>query len=339
MKVAISPSQKGYRSAPGLFRGQLVESHDSPERLEALLAIVTDGGYTVCEAPTISRSLLESVHDVDFLQFLEHGPEEWHTLSGSTAPLMPNIFPTRHFPSRKTPHPLAKAGYYLGDTVTPLAGDTWAAIHGSASAAAHAAELVLAGDLSAYALCRPSGHHAHTDMAQGFCYLNNAAIAAAVARSKHQRVAIIDIDVHHGNGTQQIFYDRPDVLVISLHADPAVAYPFFVGHEDEKGEGAGEGFNINIPLPKDTGDAVYLNELDRALEKIRSFDPGMLVVSLGLDAHEADRLGIFKLTNSGFEEIARRIKAVGVPTVLIQEGGYTIPVIGSSLKAVLGTFR
>lgn len=303
------------------------------------MAVLADSGYTFCEAPPVAKCLLESVHDEDFLHFLKHGPAELRALTGSTAPLMPNIYPTRHLASGKPTHPLAKAGYYLGDTVTPLVTDTWAAVSGSAAAAAHATQLVMDGDDAAYALCRPSGHHAHKDMAQGFCYLNNAAIAATLARTRHKRVAIIDFDVHHGNGTQQIFYDRSDVLVASLHADPTIAYPFFAGHADENGQGAGTDFNLNVPLPAGTGNAAYLIELDPVLEKVKVFEPDMLIVSLGLDAHEADRLGLFKLTNDGFEEIAKRIKSMGLPTVILQEGGYTVPVIGSTLSTFLGVFR
>lgn len=293
MKVAISSSQKDYQSPPGLFRGKLTESHYSPARSEALMAVVADSEYQFSEAPLVTRSLLASVHDADFLHFLQYGCQDWHDTSGSTAPLMPNIYPIRHFTARKPQNPLAKAGYFIGDTLTPLADNTWAAVTGSAAAATHATQLVMDGDSAAYALCRPSGHHAHRDMAQGFCYLNNAAIAATLARSRYNRVAIIDIDVHHGNGTQQVFYDRSDVFVASLHADPAMAYPFFVGYPDERGEGAGEGFNLNVTLPGGTSDAVYLAEFDRVMKAVRSFAPGILIISLGLDAHEADKLGIF----------------------------------------------
>lgn len=338
MKFAVSSFQRGYRSPPGLFRGQLVESHDSPERLEALLEMVLAEGYELREAPEIRLSLLEDVHDADFLAFLENGPADWRKLSGSDAPLMPNIYPTRHVPARLPAHPLGKAGFYLGDTVTPLTDNTWSAVKGSASAAAHATQLVLDGENAAYALCRPSGHHAHRDMAQGFCYLNNAAIAATLARSRYGKVAIIDVDVHHGNGTQQIFYERSDVFVASLHADPASCYPFFVGYNEETGAGAGAGYNLNVTLTAGTGDAAYLAELDKVIEKTRAFSPEILIVSLGLDAHESDRLGILKLTTAGFEEIARRLKKLGLPTVLIQEGGYTISAIGPTLKAFLAVF-
>lgn len=339
MRAVVSSSQRGYRSAPCFFRGKLIESQDTPERLEAFVSVIHDQGYELIDAPAIPDSLLESVHDRDFLAFLRDGPELWKKIAPEAPALMPNVYPTRHFPSRIPDHILGKAGYYLGDMGTPLTPETWNAAVGSAASAAHAARLVIDGERVAYSLCRPSGHHAHKDMAQGFCYLNNAAIAATVARTRHDRVAIIDVDVHHGNGTQHIFYDRSDVLFCSLHSEPDLTYPFFIGHADETGTGAGAGYNLNIPLKVGTGDSVYLSALDTALERIRLFDPGALIVSLGLDAHESDRLGSLKLTTNGFAGIAHRLADLGLPTVLLQEGGYTVSDLATTLKTVLAIFE
>ena len=339
MRAVVSPSQRGYRSAPCFFRGNLIESQDTPERLEAFVGIVREMGLDLVEPPVIADSLLKSVHDPAYLEFLAEAPHRWHeTMPGMTS-LMPNIYPTRHFPARKPRHFLAQAGYHLGDMVSPLTAETWGAALGSASSAAHAASLVLAGEPVAYSLCRPSGHHAHSDMGQGFCFLNNAAIAATVARTRHARVAVIDIDVHHGNGTQHIFYGRDDVFFTSLHSDPDMTYPFFTGYADEAGTGRGEGFNLNLPLPVGSGDAAYLSALDIAVDRIRRFDPGFLVVSLGLDAHESDLLGSLKVTSDGFPEIARRLAALRLPTVLVQEGGYTVSQINTVLGSVLSVFE
>jgi acetoin utilization deacetylase AcuC-like enzyme len=197
---------------------------------------------------------------------------------------------------------------------------------------------VLGGAPVAYGLCRPPGHHAYADMAGGFCYLNNVAIAAQFMRRERARVAIIDIDVHHGNGTQGIFYERPDVFFASLHADPGNYYPFFAGYAEERGAGAGRGANLNLPLAHGSGDAAFLAALDDALAAIAGFAPEALLVSLGFDASAEDPLGILKVTTSGFAEAGRRIAARRLPTVLIQEGGYMSAVLGDNLAQFLAGF-
>lgn len=339
MRAVVSSSQRGYKSAPCFFRGNLVESQDTPERLEAFVAVVREMGFDLVEPPVIADPLLKSVHEPAYLEFLAEAPGRWPEMLPGMTSLMPNVYPTRHFPARKPRHFLGQAGYHLGDMVSPLTAETWGAALGSASSAAHATSLVLAGEPVVYSLCRPSGHHAHADMGQGFCFLNNAAIAATLARTRHARVAVIDIDVHHGNGTQHIFYDRDDVFFCSLHSEPDMTYPFFAGYADEVGTDRGEGFNLNLPLPIGSGDTTYLPALDIALERIRRFDPGFLVVSLGLDAHESDVLGSLKITSDGFAEIARRLTALRLPTVLIQEGGYTVSQINNVLSSVLSIFE
>jgi acetoin utilization deacetylase AcuC-like enzyme len=187
-------------------------------------------------------------------------------------------------------------------------------------------------------LCRPPGHHAGSDLVGGFCYLNNAAIAAQVLRGEHECVAILDVDVHHGNGTQDIFYERDDVLTVSLHADPVRFYPFFWGAADERGRGEGEGFNLNLPLPRGTGGDEYLAALDQALGAIDDFGPGALVVALGLDAFVDDPLAGLGLTTKDFGRVGARIRSLGLPTVLVQEGGYPSDELGENLVAVLGAF-
>ena len=196
-----------------------------------------------------------------------------------------------------------------------------------------------AGEDSVYALCRQPGHHAFRDVAGGFCFLNNSAIAAAHLRLRHERVAILDVDVHHGNGTQGIFYDRPDVLTVSIHADPASYYPYVWGYAHERGEGAGLGTNLNIPLPLGTGDEGFLAALDVAAKSIRAFAPGALVVALGLDASEHDPLAGLAVTTEGFHRIGAAIARLGLPTVLVQEGGYLSDILGTNLTAVLAGFE
>jgi acetoin utilization deacetylase AcuC-like enzyme len=199
--------------------------------------------------------------------------------------------------------------------------------------------MVLDGEDAVYALCRPPGHHAFRDVAGGFCFLNNSAIAAAHLRLRHERVAILDVDVHHGNGTQGIFYERSDVLTVSIHADPAFYYPYVWGYAHERGAGEGLGTNLNIPLALGTKDDGYLAAFDAAARTIRAFAPGALVVALGLDASEHDPLAGFAVTTEGFRRIGAAIAQLGLPTVLVQEGGYLSDILGTNLTAVLAGFE
>jgi acetoin utilization deacetylase AcuC-like enzyme len=252
--------------------------------------------------------------------------------------VIPNVHPGGHgngYPESV----VGQAGHHMADTACPLAAGSWPAIVASADTAVHAARLVQQGAPAAYALCRPPGHHAFADMAGGFCYLNNSAIVATDLRRHAARVAVLDVDLHHGNGTQGIFYRRADVLTVSIHADPAHFYPFFWGYASERGEGAGEGYNYNLPLPLGSGDEPFLAALERGLSEVRAFAPEALVLALGLDAFEGDPLAGLKVTTRGFEEICRRVGALKLPTVLVQEGGYPSPELGQNLVASLKGFE
>src|SRR5271170_2681820 len=321
-----------------LVRGTLQPSAEQPERADRLLAAARRGGHAIAAPDALPDGAVEAVHGAAYLGFLRDGPAAWAALPGASDEIMPNIHPNRHMAGRPTGI-VGLAGQHQADTACPVGAGTYEAARAAAACAAHATNAVLGGARVAYALCRPPGHHAFADMAGGFCYLNNIAIAAELARQTHPRVAILDIDVHHGNGTQGIFYDRPEILFVSLHADPRSYYPFFAGYADERGTGTGIGANLNLPLPHGTGDAVYLEALARGLAAIRAFAPGLLLVSLGFDASEHDPLGVLKLTARGFAEIARRIAALGVPTVLIQEGGYLSDHLGGLLATFLGSFE
>ena len=225
--------------------------------------------------------------------------------------------------------------FIRADTACPISAGSWEAIYWSAQTALSAADLMLAGEAAVYALCRPCGHHAFRDLAGGFCYLNNSAIAAQWLLQNGLRPAILDVDVHHGNGTQGIFYQRSDVLTISLHTDPGNYYPFFWGYASERGEGSGLGYNINLPLPQGTGDADYLKKLQDALSYIRAFGANILIVALGLDAYEKDPLQGMAITTAGFAQIGSAISATGLPVLLIQEGGYLCDELGDNLTSVL----
>jgi acetoin utilization deacetylase AcuC-like enzyme len=227
-------------------------------------------------------------------------------------------------------------GYYSFDTSSPIFEHTWDVAYWTAQTAVSAAALVFTGsERMAYGLCRPPGHHAAANLFGGFCYLNNAAIAANWLVQQGQRVAIVDVDYHHGNGTQAIFYQRNDVFVTSLHADPLNEYPFYWGYADEFGAGAGHLYNYNYPLPPGTTEERYLRTLDEALERVRLYVPDTLVISLGVDTAENDPLGTFRLTTDSFRKIGARLAALDLPTIVIQEGGYLYEQLGANVVAFL----
>ena len=235
---------------------------------------------------------------------------------------------------------MAQAGWHMIDASAPVSADTWESAKWSAWSAVHAAELVLLGESAAYALCRPPGHHAGAETAGGFCYLSNSAIAASALRKQYDRVAILDVDLHHGNGTQDIFYERGDVLTVSIHADPVRFYPFFWGYADETGAGAGEGCNLNLPLARGSNDAAFMDALSGALGKVQSFKPDALVIALGLDAYEGDPIAGLAVTTGGFARIGEAIGAAfRLPTVIVQEGGYPCDALATNLSSFLGGYE
>ena len=261
---------------------------------------------------------IRAVHDDDYVTYLA-------TVCEGLEPgkaVYPYVFPVRR-PDQKPRDLATRAGYYCIDTFTPLSRSAYAAARAAVDCAVTAADLVSRGDQLVYALCRPPGHHAERRVYGGFCYFNNAAVAAH-RLSARGRVALVDIDFHHGNGSQDIFYHRDDVLVVSLHGHPSYAFPYFSGFEDERGHGAGLGFNRNYPLPEGVDDAQYLEALEQALRDVRAFRPSWLVVSLGVDVMRGDPTGSFVLTTHGMRRIGQALGRVGVPTLVVQEGGYSL---------------
>jgi acetoin utilization deacetylase AcuC-like enzyme len=231
-------------------------------------------------------------------------------------------------------------GHYSLDAGAPFVPGTWAAVKASHDCALTAAALVAGGARAAFALCRPPGHHAGRSFAGGYCYINNAAVAAEWLRGRgHGRVAVLDVDYHHGNGTQAIFYDRADVFVANIHADPRVEYPFFLGHADERGMGAGEGFNLNLPLPHGTDWSGFAPALDRACDAIAAFGATAVVVSLGVDTFGGDPITRFRLTSADYPLMGARIAALGLPTLFVMEGGYAVAEIGVNAVGVLTGFE
>jgi acetoin utilization deacetylase AcuC-like enzyme len=283
------------------------------------------------------------VHTPEYLDFLEHIYERWQRIPDASPEVIPNIHPQARGASLGVggypASAVGQAGYHMADTACPIGEGTWEAACLSADTALQAAAFLAEGEREAYALCRPPGHHAYADMAGGFCYLNNCAIAGQYLRQRMGNVAILDVDLHHGNGTQGIFYDRDDVLTVSLHADPVRFYPFFWGHADERGSGRGLGCNLNLPLPRGTRGDTYAKALQKALQRISAFGPAALVVALGLDAHEEDPLAGLALETADFAAIAKTIGGLGLPTLLVQEGGYLTPALGENLKSFLAGFE
>ena len=318
-----------------LVKGKMRDSTEQPERAQRLLAALQRCKINVVEPDTYAETHIQAIHNTDYLDFLQHGYRQWQELPDPSTEVIANVHPLR----RRKNYPtsiVGRAGWHMADTACPLGEHTWQAARASANVALSATQLVLSGkEHLAYALCRPPGHHAYADLAGGFCFLNNVAIAAQFARRTHERVAILDVDVHHGNGTQDIFYERSDVLTVSMHADPSDFYPFFWGYDNETGEGSGEGYNLNIPLEKHSDDAVFLQALNGAIEKIQEFDPGILIIALGLDASEADPLRGLSVTTDGFNQVGKTIAKAGFPTVFVQEGGYLSDLLTDNLAAVL----
>lgn len=322
-----------------VFRlGTWIAQPDRAERYRIFLAAARQGGHRIEEAPACGLEPILRVHDPDYVAFLQTAHARWRALPGAGPDAIPNVHPT-HRMHRRPGNFLAELGWYSNSTSCAIGPDTWTSIYASARSAVAAADRVGGTGETAYALCRPPGHHAYPDLMTGACYLNNAAIAAERLRMHHPKVAVLDIDVHHCNGTQHIFWTRPDVFVASVHCDPRDAAPFYAGHEDEMGDGAGRGANLNIPLPHGTVDIGFLTGVERALSAIQAFAPGALVVSLGFDASEHDPTQTFKVTIEGFATAAWLIRALGVPTLLVQEGGYLNPYLGANLGAFLGAFE
>ncbi len=316
---------------------------ETPQRVEVILAALAAAGLgPPVDAEDHGLGPIRAVHDADFLAFLQGAFEGSRSVLADDSPLWPDGYHAvrgwRHRPAGWQ----QQAGYYAIDRDCPILAGTWDAAYWSAQAALSAADRVLAGQAAAYALCRPPGHHASASQYGGYCYLNNAAIAARhLQAASAARVAIVDIDYHHGNGTQEIFYADPTVYVCSLHADPDQEYPYFWGGAAELGDGPGRGCNRNWPLPAGVDDAVYLATLDEALASVAAFQPAHLVISAGFDLVQGDPSATtrgFSVTPEGLERIGGRLAALGLPTVVVQEGGYQLDRLGELAVRFLRQF-
>jgi acetoin utilization deacetylase AcuC-like enzyme len=338
MQIIYSEKHQLHNTAQVTYEGQPFETEELPARAELILEAVRAAGLGPVVPPTDHGfDPILAVHDAEFVLFLQTVYAEQAASFGTEDPVFTWTFATRQ-PMRKPESLLGLKGYYCFGWGTPVLEGTFEAAYWSAQSALSGADLILEGERAVYALCRPPGHHAAADLYGGFCYLNNAAIAARYLGRDLSRVAVLDIDYHHGNGTQSIFYRDPAVLFCSLHAHPDEDYPFYWGGADETGEGPGEGTNHNWPLTRDTDDAGYLLALDGALSVIRTFAPDCLVLSAGFDTIDGDPVGCFKVTRQGFLEVGRRIAGLGLPTLIVQEGGYLLERLAADAIALLQTF-
>lgn len=338
MKAFLDPRQHLHDPRHFMANGKVLKNPEQPRRIEVLKAGAEAAGYRFESPNDHGTGPIAALHSPEYLTFLKTIHNRWKRIPDASNEVIPNIHPDR----RSASYPrsaVGQAGFHQADTACPISAGTWEAAYWSAQSALSAADAVMAGAGAAYALSRPPGHHAFGDLAGGFCFLNNSAIAAEWLLRHGKRPAILDVDVHHGNGTQGIFYNRADVLTVSLHADPIRFYPFFWGHDHERGAGDGLGYNLNLTLARGTGDDDYLNALAAALERIALFGADVIVVALGLDAHENDPLKGLAVTTLGFARIAAAITKIGIPQVLVQEGGYLSADLGNNLGAFLGGLR
>ena len=334
MRCFFDPRQLGHAPALELHNGGFMPYAETAARAKSILSAI---GRTECPQDHGEAPLLRT-HPADYLDFLKSAHRDW-VEAGRTGDAFPYAFPV----VRRRPLALyridARLGRFAMDACSPIAAGTWEAAYWNAQTVLSAMDAVLGGESSAFALCRPPGHHAGSDYAGGYCYLNTAAIAAeaAIAAGKN-RIAILDVDYHHGNGTQDIFYARGDVLFISIHADPATDYPFYWGHADETGEGEGEGATLNLPLPRGTTMARFGRALDAALDRIAAFTPDLLICSYGADTYAGDPISHFSIETADYALMALRIASLGLPTLIVMEGGYAVGDLGSNVAAFLSGF-
>jgi len=306
------------------------ETKDTPQRVERIrAALASDQRFTYTTAQRFPDSLLARLHPYhDFIKKTSSAAKR------NGEEIYPDLFPGEGARLQRKIHPLW-GGLWCTDAVTPIMGRTYEVAKGSAEAAMTGAQMLLRGRVrEVYALCRPSGHHAGPRVFGGYCYFNNSATAAEML-APTGKVAILDIDYHHGNGTQEFFEERRDVLTVSIHGDPAREYPYFWGYRSERGIGQGEGFNLNIPLPLGSGDEAYLKAVDRAMRAIRRFRPAFFVIGAGFDTHDLDPIGGFKLSTDVYREVGRRVGAVACPVLVCQEGGYNLDVLGTCVLRFL----
>ncbi|MES9902544.1 MAG: histone deacetylase family protein [Sedimenticola sp.] len=337
MEVILSKDHLAHFPSGEIFDGRLVRPFECPERWHHIVSALNREGFSHQSSPNQPDSeKICAVHDKKYIDFLKTCWDKW-TSAGYTGDAIPTISPVRGLRRDRIPdHINGKLGYYALASETSITAGTWQAAQAAAAIAQAGQQRISSGASSAFALCRPPGHHASANQFGGYCFLNNAAIAAqGMLIDGADRVAILDIDFHHGNGTQSIFYNRSDVLFVSLHGNPKGAFPYFLGYADETGEGLGEGTNLNLPMGKGTMFDVWAKSLAVGLKAITEYQPDALVVSLGVDTFKDDPISFFCLTSDNYLTIGQLIADLGLPTLYVMEGGYAVEEIGINTVNVL----
>lgn len=335
MKNFYAPQQTLHAPALELQNGEMVPYAETAKRVAAILDAI---------APPIppedyGLAPIAAIHDAGYLDFLQTAFPRWKE-AGRPGDAFPYVFPVRGRRPLDLSRIDADLGQYAYDCGTPVSAGTWETAYWNAQTALAGLNAVLASSGTHFALCRPPGHHAGADYMGGYCYLNNVAIAAQSALDQGAtRVAVLDVDYHHGNGTQDIFYERADVLTISLHADPKMDYPFYWGHSDETGAGKGAGANLNLAMPRGTRWPAYREELSRGLEAVTRFKPDLLIVPYGADTYRGDPISFFDIETGDYEHMARDISALGLPTLITMEGGYALDALGANVASFLSGFH
>ncbi len=340
MKTIFTEKHNLRNAKTELDGGQLVEPFERPSRAKYIINRIKEVELgAILEPKDFGFDIIHKIHDRDYVDFMQVAWQEWQD-EGMLGEAIASTWPARRMSSRIPQNIDGKLGYYAMAAETSINEGTWEAAYWAAQVALTGAEEVQSGEVGVFALCRPPGHHCALDMYGGYCFLNNAAIAAQSFLDKgSERVAIVDVDFHHGNGTQDIFYKRKDVLFCSLHGDPYDAFPYFLGHADEKGEGEGLGYNYNYPMKPKTQFDEWRIALYDALSKVKDFKPDTLVISLGVDTFENDPISFFKLKSDDFKTYGADIAKLGLPTLFVMEGGYDIGEIGINTVNVLQGFE
>ena len=336
MLVVASDRHRAHRMLE-VHDGVIADSSEGPARADLIADALRRGDHEFVEPEALDHDLVRRVHAPDYVDFLAGAWDEWIAQGHDAPAAMGFMWPARGFAERRPASLVGRLGWYSFSADTSIVAGTFAAVESSAAIAMTAADRLLDGDdASVYALCRPPGHHASSDQFGGYCFLNNAAIAAQRLLDRGSgRVGILDVDYHHGNGTQSITYERADIVFASIHASPDEEFPWFAGFANETGSGAGDGANLNLPLPKGADVGTWFTALAEALVFLADSDLDALVVSLGVDTYEDDPLGTFRLTTSDFTKVANEIGMLALPTVIVQEGGYATGAIGDNVEAFL----
>ncbi len=337
MKAIFDERQLKHNPERYFRRGAYIPHPEQPERAILIRDMLLKNGFVIEPPKDHGEEPIKAVHDPDYVDFWKDAYERWREAAGDAEPI-PTYHPGRRA-GRRSSSIYGQLGWYATDTSVPLTENTWEAIYWSAQTAIETASRVIAGDRMAYGLCRPPGHHAMSNGANGFCFFNNAAVAAQVLRQDYGKVAVFDIDTHTGNGTLDIFYERGDVFLCSLHVDPDIYPTYYLGYADETGEGEGKGTTLNLTLQPGATEAEILDRFRKGIKAIQEFGTEALVISLGFDMAQDDPLSEVGMTGSGFETMAREIVRMGLPTALIQEGGYLGPSLSNNAEIFLTASR